>query len=157
MRNQHGCSWFIAAQPFQSGGARVGRGVLSETQWLWRCLCSILEILVDQEEEVWSAASMPLVLGGVGLRYALRVRTPAYWSSWVDCLPVHNSHPPIADRLVAELEEPSTPFLSGAAEAARTLTGTMGFDPSQLARGSAWSSTTSSRPRRFRSWPRLAA
>ena len=73
---------------------------------------------------------MPLVLGGVGLRSALRVRTPAYWSSWVDCLAViRNRHPDIAERLVAELDEPSTPFLSAAAGAARTLTGTMGFDP----------------------------
>ena len=36
---------------------------------LWRCLCTILQIFVDQEE-VWSAASMPLVLGGVGLTFA---------------------------------------------------------------------------------------
>ena len=38
---------------------------------------SILQIPVDQEEEVWSAASN-WVLGGVGLRSAVRVRTPAY-------------------------------------------------------------------------------
>ena len=55
---------------------------------------------------------------------------------WVDCLSlILNRHPAIADRLVAELEEPSTRFLSAAAEAARTLTGT-------VARGSAWSPTT---------------
>ena len=78
----------------------------------------VLQILVDQEEEVC-----------IRLRSALRVGTPVH-SSWVDCLLViRNRHPAIADRLVAELEEPSTPFLSAAAEAARTLTGTMVFDP----------------------------
>ena len=53
---------------------------------LWRCLCDILQIPAEQADEVWSAASMPMVLGGVGLRSAVRVSRPAYWSSWVDCL-----------------------------------------------------------------------
>ena len=83
-------------------------------------------------KEVWSAASMPLVLGCLGLRSALRVRTPAHWSRWVDCLVViRNGHLDIADPSVVELEEPSTPFLSAAAGATRT-TGTMGFDPASL-------------------------
>ena len=66
-----------------------------------------------------------------GLRSALRVREPAYWSSWMDCLPtIHKRHPVVAHQLVDESEgQPTTPFLSAAAEAARNLTGTLGFDP----------------------------
>ena len=81
--------------------------------------------------QVRGAASMPLVLGGAGLRSALRVREPAYWSSWMDCLPtIHKRHPMVANQLVDELEgQPTTPFLSAAAEATRNLTGTLGFDP----------------------------
>ena len=110
MRNQHGCSWFVLLQPDaitlpEWWSQSRQRSSVGDDEGLWRCWCAILQILVDQEE-LWSAASMPLVLGGV------RVRTPAYWSS-----------------SVGELEEPSTPFLLAATEAARTLAGTMGFDP----------------------------
>ena len=86
---------------------------------------------MEQEADVRGAASMPLVLGGAGLRSALRVREPAHWSSWMDCLPTtHKRHPVVANQLVDELEgQPTTPFLSAAAEAARNLTGTLGFDP----------------------------
>ena len=72
---------------------------------------------------------MPLVLGGAGLMSALRVREPACWSSWMDCLPtIHKRHPVVANQLVDELEgQPTTPFLSAVAEAVRNLTGTLGF------------------------------
>ena len=98
---------------------------------LWFCLCSILQIPVEQEADVRGAASMPLVLGGAGLRSALWVREPAHWSSWMDCLPtIHKRHPVVANQLVDELEgQPTTPFLSAAAEAVGNLTGTLGFDP----------------------------
>ena len=43
---------------------------------------------------------------------------------------IRHRHPAVAERLVTELEGgPSTPFLSAAAEAARALTGVMGFEP----------------------------
>ena len=61
---------------------------------LWQCLCAILQISPDQGEDVVGAASMPLVLGGLGLRSACRVSQPAYWASWADALHViHNRHP----------------------------------------------------------------
>ena len=50
---------------------------------LWRCLCSILQIPVEQEADVLGAASMPLILGGVGLRSALRVREPAWLKAFL--------------------------------------------------------------------------
>ena len=100
---------------------------------LWRCLCSILQIPVEQEADVQGAGSMPLVLGGAGLRSALRVREVAYSSSWMDYLP-----PSISatqrwrNKLVDELEgQPTTPFLSTAAEPH----GHIGVRPTELAGG----------------------
>ena len=39
---------------------------------LWPCFCSIVQISPDQPVEVMQTASMPLVLGGLGLRLAWR-------------------------------------------------------------------------------------
>ena len=55
---------------------------------LWRCLCAVVQISPDQPEDVVEAASLPMVLGGVGLRSAVRVSEPAYWASWMDTMPV---------------------------------------------------------------------
>ena len=86
---------------------------------------------VGQPLEVWQTASMPLALGGLGLRSASRVSQPAYWASWADSLVVIGQrHPTVASKLVGELEGmPSTPFLNAAVEARRHLTRTMGFEP----------------------------
>ena len=77
------------------------------------------------------AASMPLVLGGLGLRSARRASRPAYWVSWADASAVIRArHPDVATRLVEELEgRLDTPFLRAAAEARRTPKGTRGFEP----------------------------
>ena len=53
---------------------------------LWQCLCSIVQMPPEQPEEVVQAATMSLVLGGLGLRLASRVSEPAYWASWADSL-----------------------------------------------------------------------
>ena len=72
---------------------------------LWRCLCAVVQISPDQPEDVVEAASLPMVLGGVGLRSAVRVSEPAYWASWMDTVPViRKRHLEIAERLVAEFE-----------------------------------------------------
>ena len=98
---------------------------------LWRCLCATVQIPPDQPEDVVEAASMPMVLGGVGLRSAVRVSVPAYWASWMDALLViRQRHPEIVERLVTEFEiGPHTPFLRAAVDAQRRLTGTRGFEP----------------------------
>ena len=98
---------------------------------LWRCSCAVVQISPDQPEDVVEAASLPMVLGGVGLRSAVRVSEPAYWASWMDTMPViRKRHPEIAERLVAEFERgPHTPFLRAAVDAQRSLTGTLGFEP----------------------------
>ena len=52
-------------------------------QRLWHCLCELLEIAPDMCDDVArSSASLPLVLGGLGLRSALRTREAGFWASW---------------------------------------------------------------------------
>ena len=99
---------------------------------LWRCLCQILDIPEGQcEATARIASSMPLLLGGIGLRSAVRTSLPAYWASWGDCLHmVHQRHPDIAEVLVNHLEAGGdTPYLSAAVAAARELMGVEGFEP----------------------------
>ena len=80
-----------------------------------------MQISPDQPEDVVEGVSLPMVLGRVGLRSAVRVSEPAYWASWMDTLPViRQRHPEIAERLVAEFEMgPHTPFLRAAVDTTR--------------------------------------
>ena len=96
-----------------------------------------MQVSPVQPAEVMEAASMPLVLSGLGLCSARRVSRPAYWESWADALAVIRArHPDLATRLIEELEgRPDTPFLRAAAEA-RTLR------TSQLACSGRWSTPT---------------
>ena len=56
---------------------------------LWHCLSRILDVDLDQcEAGMKASATLPLSLGGLGLRSATRTRVPAHWSSWADCLPM---------------------------------------------------------------------
>ena len=41
---------------------------------------------VVQEEHIRNATGMPLVLGGLGLRSAIRLNKSAFWASWADCV-----------------------------------------------------------------------
>ena len=74
---------------------------------------------------------MPLVLGGIGLRSAMRTRTPAFWASWADSLAmIHVRHREVASQFVVALEQGAGgPCLMAAAEARRTLTGVRVFEP----------------------------
>ena len=68
-------------------------------------------------------------LGWCGVEIGVRV-SPEYWTSWADSLAViHRNHPGVANRLVMELEGlPTAPFLRAAADAKKSLIGTMRFD-----------------------------
>ena len=112
--------------------ALVRRFAENHDAGLWRCLCQILHIPEDQcEATARIASTMPLVLGGMGLRSAVRTSLPAYWASWSDCLHmVHQRHPDIARVLVDHLEgDAETPYLSAAVACARELEGVEGFHP----------------------------
>ena len=76
------------------------------------------------------AASMPLNLGGMGLRDPLRVATPAYWANWADCMPmIFKRHAHVANLFVHELDGARGGALGAAAKARRAVTGVLGFDP----------------------------
>ena len=56
---------------------------------IWECLARILDVDLNQcEAGMKASASLPLSMGGLGLRSAVRTRVPANWSSWADCLPM---------------------------------------------------------------------
>ena len=81
---------------------------------LWQSLCQIMQMSPTQAEDIRLTASLPMVLGRLGLRSATRVRQAAYWSSWAACIPmVHQRHPGVAAAIVAHLSgNPETRFLS---------------------------------------------
>ena len=63
---------------------------------LWRCLCSILQLDPAQPDSIRETATVPLSLGGLGLRSASRTRV----SASADCLGmIHKRHPNVAARL----------------------------------------------------------
>ena len=98
---------------------------------LWQCLCSILQVDPSQADVVRETATVPLSLGGLGLRSAQRTSIPAFWASWADSLAmIRQRHPDVAAQLVHELERhPEGPCLQAAADAARYLHGVYGFVP----------------------------
>ena len=76
------------------------------------------------------AASLPLALGGLGLRSARRTHPSAYWASWADSLHmVQKRHPGVVAHLLTHLEGvPVGHSLTSASAAARSLAGVHGFD-----------------------------
>ena len=103
----------------------------SHDDGMWSCFCRMMRIDTTQEEDIRSAAGMPLILGGLGLRSAVRLSRSAFWASWADCLPmVLSRHHEVAVRFVVNLEgAPDTQSLGAAAAAMWSLRGTMGFEP----------------------------
>ena len=55
---------------------------------LWKCLCEILHVDLDLSADLRETVSLPLFLGGMGLRDVCRVATSAYWASWADSMPM---------------------------------------------------------------------
>ena len=91
---------------------------------MWRVLCTILEVPTTAcSRNARDLSSLPLSLGGLGLRSAIRARVSAYWASWADTLPMMQSrHPQIADIMVYHLEGVTeSPCLGAASSAAAEL------------------------------------
>ena len=102
----------------------------SHDQGLWRCLCAILGVPAETCDGLTRAtATLPLSLGGLGLRSAARTRESAYWASWADSLSmVQARHPSVAELMVYHLEgESLSPSLRAASQAATELDGIEGF------------------------------
>ena len=65
---------------------------------LWQCLARILGRSSEWDITTQEVASLPLSLGGLGLRNAVRTSPSAYWASWSDSLPMIKArHPEVAD------------------------------------------------------------
>ena len=91
---------------------------------MWRGLCTILEVPTTAcSRNARDVSSLPLSLGGLGLRSATRTRVSAYWASWADTLPmVQSRHPQIADIMVYQLEGVTeSPCMGAASSAAAEL------------------------------------
>ena len=99
---------------------------------LWSCLFHILGVAEDRCDDVArNTASLPVAMGGLGLRSAVRTSPSAFWASWADCLPmVQKRHPEVAPCIVEMLNNhPRTPRLQAAAAAAEQLDALPGFSP----------------------------
>ena len=67
------------------------------------CLNNLLNRVLPDDR--WDLASLPLNLGGLGLRNASRTRAAAHWASWADCLAmVKARHPTVATAIVNALD-----------------------------------------------------
>ena len=75
---------------------------------LWRCFCSLLDIPNDCTVGlIRDSVSLPLSLGGLGLRSATRSIVGAYWASWADALHmIHKRHRSVAEEVVRNLHNP---------------------------------------------------
>ena len=99
---------------------------------LWQCLSDILRVSPDLCDRLSKdSSSLPLSMGGLGLRNAVRTSVPAFWASWADSLQmVHERHPVVAERIVEVLEgRGNTPTLRAVVETAWSLDGVEGFEP----------------------------
>ena len=77
---------------------------------LWSCLRNILGATLDTNPTVRDIATMPLSLGGMGLRNAARMSPAAFWASWADCLSmVRERHPEIATMILCRMGDPMAP------------------------------------------------
>ena len=78
----------------------------------------------EQKSAAQSIATLPMRLGGLGLRSAARMSPAAYWASWADALPMLQARlPQVTANIVGGLEReaPLTGCLGELQESARSL------------------------------------
>ena len=100
-------------------------------QHLWGCLCQILGMSTSAAHATAKAsATLPLALGGLGLRSAVRTSHSAYWASWADCVPmIARRHPVVAAQMIRSMElGPTIPSLLSLGDAARTILDMGGYE-----------------------------
>ena len=102
---------------------------VGHTNALWACLRNMLGSSVDLNPAMRDVGTLPLSLGGMGLRNAERTSPPAYWASWADCLSMLRArHPDVAALCVDQMQNPrGPPSLEAAQTAAGHLSGVEGF------------------------------
>ena len=64
-------------------------------QDMFACLCQILQLSPDEvDAETRDSATLPMSLGGLGLRSAVRTSKAAHWACWADCFAmIRERHP----------------------------------------------------------------
>ena len=69
-----------------------------------RCLSRLLGVVLP--DGAWNLATIPLSLGGMGLRSAIRGRPVAFFASWADGLEmIRKRHPLVADLILNDLAQ----------------------------------------------------
>ena len=94
-----------------------------------RCLEQLLHATIP--DTTWPVATLPLALGGLGLRSASRGRQVSFWSSWADVLHmVRLRHPAVAETMLEGLNSDDSrhSHIQGAV-VARSRLQDMGFRP----------------------------
>ena len=94
---------------------------------LWTCLCHILNVVVDGDRQ--DVATMPLSLGRLGLRDAVRTSHPAFWTSLADCIAMARArHLDVAALVLRAMRGPTVPpTLVSVQAVAHQLVGVEGF------------------------------
>ena len=71
---------------------------------VWQCFCCLLDSQPDQIAAS-GTKSLPLRLGGLGIRSAVGAQSAAHWASWADALAmIHARHPAVAHTIVRALD-----------------------------------------------------
>ena len=102
--NRHGFFSFSAFRPVRPAiyGCLPEYSVQFANQHdvgVWQCFCSLLGQSLNAV--TWEVGSLPLHMGGLGLRSACRTVHVAYWGTWADCLStIQQRHANIADIMV---------------------------------------------------------
>ena len=125
--NQRGCCWTIVQSNFLVE--------VSETPvdcWIFRrpvvCFSQLVGI-ASVSIGVRQSITVPLSLGGMGLRSARRARESAHWSSWADSLPmIRNRHATVATMLIQGLNVRDTRTFSAVGACSDRLQ-SVGFHP----------------------------
>ena len=116
-------------------------------QGMEQVMTTLLEGLTgdaQQQDVARRLATLPMRMGGLGLRSARRMAPAAYWASWADAMAMIDGRlPQIADRITAALEGDEAPGCLG--EPTRNRSAQPGWlcGSAKLARASARSSSIS--------------
>ena len=92
---------------------------------IWSTAKALIGIQDASDPEHQQSASLPMRMGGLGLRSATRCAGAAYWASWADALPmIRDRSPQIAQLVVTSLSSavpPAAGYLAELHEAATVL------------------------------------
>ena len=77
---------------------------------LWQAATKVIGAAVDEKEDAAAndIATLPMRLGGLGIRSAARTAPAAYWASWADALPMLRARLPRVAAKAAELLDAAT-------------------------------------------------